>query len=86
MKKEIQKKWYPHAKINDIWIDIKDKRILQLGFGAIGSCMLPLYRRHIKMNRPDQVTIIDMNKKVIPTNKNEQQGAVFIHQKVTQEN
>lgn len=82
---EVKNISFQHLSINQKWIDIKDKRIIQIGFGGIGGCMLPLYRRHIKMNHPSQVIIFEMDKSKIPK-KNKQLGAIFIHFKVTKEN
>ena len=86
VKSDIKHKNYPQADLKKVWLDIKDKRIVQIGFGAIGSCMLHLYRRHIHMNDPSNLIIIDMNKNVIPSSNDERKGATFIHAKVTKQN
>jgi homospermidine synthase len=69
---------------NDIWLDLKDKKILQFGFGAVGSAMFPLYLRHFKF-QDKHIKILDMNKDVLP-NSNEKNGILFENIKVTKDN
>jgi len=70
MNSEVKKKNYPQLPIDKKWIDIKKSKIVQIGFGGIGGCMLPLIRRHIKMDHPDQYIIIEMDKSKIPQKNN----------------
>jgi homospermidine synthase len=57
---------YHKKDINKKWIDIGNKRIVQIGHGSIGGCMIELYLRHIKMNNPDQIIVLEMNEEHIP--------------------
>ncbi len=84
-KSEVKQRNYPQLSIKEKWIDIKDSRIVMIGHGGIGGCMLSLIRRHIKMNHPEQFIIIEMDKSKIPP-KNKQLNAVFFHLKITKEN
>jgi homospermidine synthase len=73
----------PMLSTEDQWFDIGDRRIVQIGFGAIGGAMLELYRRHIKMDNPNQVIVFDMDASKIPDNK---MGAQFFNVKITRSN
>lgn len=65
--------------------DLKDRRIVQFGYGAIGSAMSHLYLRHLKFE-PGNIIIIDMNEL---TFKNESSKITtqikFVHLKITRE-
>ncbi len=85
MNSEIKNIHYKEKSLKEKWINIKDKRIVQIGFGGIGGCMLPLYKRHIQMNDFSQIIIFEMDKSKIPS-KDKQMGAKFIHLKITKDN
>ena len=69
---------------NDIWLDLQDRRILQFGFGGVGSAMFPLYLRHFKFQKRN-IKILDMDKNVLP-DSDEKNGILFEHLKVTEQN
>ena len=83
MKTYLQSHSYPKKDINKKWIDIGKKRIVQIGHGAIGGCMIDLYLRHIKLDDPSQIIVLEMNSEHIPKNK---KGCTYKHIKIVKEN
>jgi homospermidine synthase len=81
----------PYHPINAIpSLDITDARIVMIGHGGIGSCMIPLFKRHLRF-RPNHIIVFDMDVSTLPfTSKRTQtqtiDGVTYIHQKVTKEN
>jgi homospermidine synthase len=83
VKTFFKQKSYKKLDIGKKWIDVGARRIVQIGHGAIGGCMLELYNRHIKMDSPDQIIVFEMNKEHIPQDT---RGHVFKHVKITKSN
>lgn len=69
--------------LNKKWIDIGNRRIVQIGHGAIGGCMIHLYSRHIQMNSMSQIIVFEMNQEHIPKDT---KGCTFKHVKITKQN
>ncbi len=69
------------------WYDLtkKGQRIVQIGCGAVGSCMLPLYDRHMLYKKGD-IIVIDMKEDVLIQYIDKYPNIVFVHEKVTQQN
>jgi homospermidine synthase len=60
-------------------------RILMLGCGSVGQCVLPLVRRHVDMPA-DRITILDFNDVRSKIEDSLQAGVVFKRLRLTQEN
>lgn len=59
-------------------------RIVMFGCGAIGSCMLPLYKKYLPNAN---ITVIDMDAKIINTwSVSKYSHITFIHKKITKNN
>jgi len=63
--------------------NLEDRRILQIGFGSVGSAMPQMYEKHI-IFKPKNIIIIDMNKDILPSSA--LSSFEFINLKVTREN
>lgn len=66
-------------------LDIRGRRILQIGFGGIGNCMIPLYKRHFIFD-PLSITVIDMKEHLVLEGKKQHKDIAFVHDKVTKQN
>lgn len=64
--------------------DLK-KRILLLGYGAVGQCTLPLLLRSSQIS-PNSITVMDFEDKQLVTDEWTEKGVKFVRNKVTQEN
>jgi len=67
------------------WLNLQSKRIVQIGCGAIGSCMLPLYERHFVFS-PKSIIVFDMREQAIASQRKQYPNIQFIHQKITKQN
>jgi len=67
------------------WHVLKDKRIVQIGCGAVGNCMLPLYKRHLKFKKGD-ILVFDMKAETLSEPSTDYPDIVFIHEKITRDN
>jgi homospermidine synthase len=63
--------------------NLEDRRILQIGFGSVGSAMPQMYEKHL-IFKPKNIIIIDMNKDILPSSA--LSSFEFINLKVTREN
>jgi homospermidine synthase len=83
MKTYFKQNFKSNLPLDKHWIDIGNRRIVQIGHGAIGGCMIHLYKRHIKMDHPSQIIVFEMNIEHIPK---ETRGVQFKNIKITREN
>ncbi len=72
------------------WLDIQDKKIFQIGYGGIGNCMIPLFKKHLKI-KPGNHIVIDMKEEVLPKSYSSQSktginGVIYYHMKMTKHN
>ena len=67
------------------WLNLGSRRIVQIGCGAIGNCMLPLYDRHIQFER-GQIIVFDMKEEAIAKPTHDFPNIRFFHKKITKEN
>ena len=64
--------------------NLGDRRIVQIGCGAVGHCMLPLYLRHFSF-MPKHVVILDMRESAL-ADAAQYPTIQFVHAKITPSN
>ena len=63
--------------------NLEDRKILQIGFGSVGSAMPQMYDKHLEY-KPKNIIIIDMKAEILPTSAFS--NIEFINLKVTRDN
>jgi len=66
-------------------IDLNDKRVLFLGYGAVARCALPIFLRHFRV-RHDHITVLDFEDRSDALEPWTAQGVRFVCQRITPEN
>lgn len=61
------------------------KRVLLLGYGAVGQCALPLILKHVQTS-PSNITVMDFDSKQLVANQWVEQGVNFVQKCITKEN
>jgi len=65
-------------------VDIR-KKVLFLGYGAVGQCTLPIFMRHFSV-APQNVTVLDFENRAESLRSWTQKGVSFVHERITPEN
>ena len=66
-------------------IELNNKRVLFLGYGAVARCALPIFMRHFRV-RHDNVTVLDFEDRSDALKPWTAQGVRFVLQRITPEN
>jgi len=67
------------------WLNLGDRKILQIGCGAVGNCMLPLYERHVTFQK-GHIMVFDMKEEAIQHEITKYSNIRFFHKKIEQDN
>ena len=63
----------------------RNQRIVQIGYGGIGNCMVDLYERHVEFDH-SQIIVIEMKEDLCREGQAQHPKVVFVNKKVTKEN
>ena len=66
-------------------IELNNKRVLFLGYGAVARCALPIFMRHFRV-RHDNITVLDFEDRSDALKPWTAQGVRFVVQRITPEN